>query len=117
MKTLFKLLVAVAVLNACVRCAIVAAHYYQFKDDAQHLVTFGGSVAPNTLHDEIVEKAMALALPVQPENVDVQRDGVHTTATVKYSQPVEVFPRYRFPVDFAFTVEGLAESRADVPTP
>jgi hypothetical protein len=117
MKTIIKLLITAAVLNACVRCGIVAWHYYQLKDATQQMVTFGANVAPNTLHNQIVEKAMEMALPVAPENVDVQREGNRTTATVKYMQPVEVFPRYTYPVDFGFTVDAINAGVSAVPTP
>jgi hypothetical protein len=107
MKTIIKLLIAAAILNAVGRCGLAAWHYYQFKDETQLLVTHGGTVPVNTLHDQIVDKAAAMALPVVPENVDVQRADNKTLATVKYSQQVEVFPRYKYPVTFEFAVDAV----------
>jgi hypothetical protein len=37
----------------------------------------------------------------------VTRDGLKTTAAAAYTQPVEVFPNYKYPVKFQFTVEGV----------
>lgn len=107
-KTAIKLLITIAILNAVLRCGIVAWHYYEFKDATQSLLTFGGGEATNTLHNRILEKAAAMSLPVLPENVQVSREANTTTASVKYSQPVEVFPRYSYPVDFAFTLNAVA---------
>jgi hypothetical protein len=107
LKTIIKLLIAAAILNAVGRCSIAAWHYYQFKDETQLLVTHGGTVPVNTLSNQILDKAMAMALPVLPENVDVQRVDNRTLATVKYSQDVEVFPRYKYPVTFQFAVDAV----------
>lgn len=107
-KTAIKLLITVAILNAVVRCGIVSWHYYEFKDATLSLLTFGGGEATATLHNHIVDKAMEMALPVQPENVEVSRELNKTIASVKYTQPVEVFPRYVYPVDFSFTVSAVA---------
>jgi hypothetical protein len=107
-KTAIKLLITVAILNAVVRCGIVSWHYYEFKDATHQLITFGGGEPTGTLHERILEKAAEMQLPVLPENVDVSRELNKTTASVKYSQPVEVFPRYIYPVDFDFTISAVA---------
>ena len=43
MKTVLKLLIAVAIMNATARVGYAAARYYQLKDESQELVTFGGA--------------------------------------------------------------------------
>jgi hypothetical protein len=51
MKTLIKIVIAVAVLNAVVQAAQVAWTYYRFRDGSQQLVTFGSRVPTDELHN------------------------------------------------------------------
>ena len=117
MKTIIKLLITIAILNAVARAGLAAARYYEFKDEAQELVTFGGDAAPNVIQNHIMEKAEALALPITSEDISVTRDGINTIATASYTQPVEVFPRYQYPFTFSFTVQGIALGRSSQPSP
>ena len=107
MKTIIKLLIVIAIINAAARVGLAAAKYYQLKDQSQQLVTFGGNASPGELQNRILEQATALQLPVESGDILVTRDGFKTTAQAAYTQPVEVFPSYTYPVQFHFTVEGI----------
>jgi hypothetical protein len=106
-KTLFKLLMAAAIINGAARVGIAAARYYQLKDQSQELVTFGGNIIPAELQNQILAKAEELELPVAIEDVLVTREGFRTTASAAYTEPVEVFPNYKYPIRFQFRVEGI----------
>jgi hypothetical protein len=116
-KTIIKLLIAIALVNAVARVGLAAARYYEFKDETQELVTFGGDATTNEIQNHIMEKAEALALPIEYDDVNVTRDGFRTIATASYTQPVEVFPSYEYPITFHFSVEGLALTRSSMPKP
>ena len=75
MKTLFKLVVAILVLNAAVRGGLAMWQYYQFKDAAQQVVLFGQRADPEEIQANIVAKATELSVPVRPDDVKVSRDG------------------------------------------
>jgi hypothetical protein len=107
-KTIIKLLITLVVLNAVWRAGSVAWAYYQFKDATQQALVFGGGTPVNTLHMEIMARAAEFDVPVAAENVSVQREGSRTWAEVAYTQPVELFPRYTYPMDFQFRVESFA---------
>lgn len=107
MKTIVKLLIALAIVNAVVRVGLATASYYEFKDQAQQLVTFGADAPVGELQNHMLERATALDLPVAPEDIEVTREGKRTAASASYTQPVEVFPSYEYPMNFHFTVEGL----------
>ena len=107
MKTIIKLLIVIAIINAAARVGLAAAKYYQLKDQSQQLVTFGGNASPGELQNHILERASALQLPLVFEDITVTRDGLKTTAQATYTQPVEVFPNYKYPIPFSFTVEGM----------
>ena len=78
MKTLFKLVVAILVLNAAVRGGLAMWQYYQFKDAAQQVVLFGQRADPEEIQANIVAKATELSVPVRPDDVKVSRDGQRT---------------------------------------
>ncbi len=107
MKTFLKLLIALAIVNAAARGAMVTWTFYQFRDTAQQMVIFGATATPAELQNQIVEKATELELPVAPEDVSIRREGPRTWAEAAYTQPVEFFPHYVYPVRFSFEVEGF----------
>ncbi len=108
MKAVFKLLVAAAIVNAAARAGMAASTYYQLKDETEQLIRFGYRETTDDLHDEILTKAGELQLAVAPQNVAVRRQGARTIATASYTQQVELFPRYKYPVDLSFEVEAFA---------
>lgn len=112
MKTIIKLLIAAAIINAVVRTGLVTARYYELKDQVQQLVTFSSDAAPNDLQNHIMEKAEELQVPLNYDDVSVTRDGPRTIATASYTEPIEVFPSYEYPYTFSFSVEGLSLNRA-----
>jgi len=108
MKTIIKLLLAAAIVNAVVRCGSAALDYYKLKDATQQIVLFAGGATVEQLRDRILEKAMQLDVPLAPESLDVRRDGSLTVADATYTKQVEVFPRYNYPVKFSFSVDARA---------
>jgi hypothetical protein len=108
MKTIVKLLIALALLNAVGRGAMAAWTFYEFRDASQQLVLFGGGTSTTDLHNQILARAGELEVPVAPENVNVQRDGARTWADVAYTQPIEFFPRWVYRAPLSFTVEAFS---------
>jgi hypothetical protein len=108
MKTLFKLVVAILVLNAAVRGALAMWQYYQFKDAAQQVVLFGQRSEPEEIQANIVAKATEMSVPVRPDDIKVSRDSTRTVAQGSYVQTVQFFPNYPYPVKFTFVVDALS---------
>jgi hypothetical protein len=108
MQTLIKLLITAAILNAAYRGGMAYWTFYQLKDFSQELIRFSFQSQPAELHDRILEKAVELNVPLQPENISVRRDlnGRRTLADASYVQPVEFFPSYTYPVPLSFSVEA-----------
>jgi hypothetical protein len=65
MKTLFKLVIAILLLNAAVRGGLAMWQYYQFKDAAQQVVLFGQRADPEDIQANIVARATELNVPVR----------------------------------------------------
>jgi len=110
MKTLFKLVIALLLLNAVARGAWATWNYYQLRDATQELLTFSPRATSDELHNEILVKAQELNLPLKPEDVDVRRNGMRTVAEASYTQAVEFFPSYSYPIKFSFLVDALSLS-------
>jgi hypothetical protein len=108
MKTLFKLVIAILVLNAAVRGALAMYQYYQFKDAAQQAVLFGQRAEPEEIQANIIAKATELSVPVRADDIKVSRDGQRTVAEGYYVQPVQFFPNYPWPVKFTFLVDAVS---------
>lgn len=108
MKTLIKLLLSAAVIYACVQGARAAWTYYQFKDAAQQTLIFGGGSSIGELQQRILIRAAELEVPIQPQELQINRDGPRTVAEAAYTQPVELLPSYTYPIRFRFRVDALA---------
>ncbi len=111
-KTVVKIAVALAIINAAFHGADAAWWYYQLKDAAQQLIVFGSQEHTTELHNRIIQKATELGVPLAPENVTVHREGTRTFVDARYTQPIEYFPNQVYPVDLAFSVEAYAVSVA-----
>jgi hypothetical protein len=105
--TIVKIGVAAAVLNASARAGMVTWKNFQLKDTAQRAVLFGRTLPDYRLQTEVVTKAEELEIPLTIEQVSVSRDDARTVIGVAYEQRVELFPRYIYPMKFAFSVEGF----------
>jgi hypothetical protein len=119
-KVLLKLAVMLLIIYACAHAAMAAWTYYQLKDAAQQAIIFGAHASTAQLHEEILRRAVALEIPIAAEAIEVTRDGPRTSARASYTQPVELFPNYKYPITFSFTVEGLtvgATKASDVLAP
>ena len=114
-KTILKLLIVAAIANAAVRAGLVYWEHYQLEDQAQQLVLFGWRQTPDQIHSEILDFAARTGVPLESEDLTVERDGLETTATASYVRPIEVLPSYFYAAQMTFNVEG--RNVTAVPTP
>ena len=117
MKTILKLLVAIAVLNAVGRAGMAAVSYFQFKDETERLIVFDLTSTPEQLESQILDLGTRHGLPVPPESVSVERRGSRTTASAGYTAVVEYFPRYTYAMPVSFTVEAFSVAPLPGATP
>jgi len=108
MKTVLKLVIAVALVNAAVRAADSAWNYYQLKDSAQETLLFGQKLTSQQAHAEIMQTAGMLRLPLKPEDLSVRWRSGRRIATGSYTQQIEFLPNYPYPIVFSFDVDVLA---------
>ena len=108
MKTVLKLVIAVALLNAVVRGADSAWNYYQLKDAAQRALLFGTQASSKQIHGQIMERAVELRVPLMPEALTVSWRAGRRIAEASYTQQIEFFPKYNYPVFFSFNVDTVS---------
>lgn len=108
MKTLFNLILSVIVLNAVVRCGLVAKNYFEFQDATQQAVIFGADLSLKELDEEIRARAGEHSVPLPGEGLNLRREGARTVAEVAYTDQVEPFPNFKYPVQLSFKVEAQA---------
>ena len=114
MRTIVTFIIVIAVLNAAIRGGTAYWKYYQFKDAAQEIARYAGGTEPNLVHQQVVDKADKLEIPIGPDEISVVRDGDRTTIDASYVQPVEFIPRYTRDIAFKFSVESVT-AKAPIP--
>jgi hypothetical protein len=107
-KTIFTTAIVVAMLNAIGHAGMAAWRHFQLRDQAEQLVLFGGTTPTAQIADQIAQIAEELEVPVAPEDIVVTRQGPRTVAEAYYTVPVELFPRFFYPVDLSFMVEAFS---------
>ena len=88
------------------------ASYYQFKDETQQMILFGQGQSVSDLTSQILGEATKRDVPLDEEGVTVSREGARTVAEVAYTDSIELFPRYFYPVDFEFSAEAYGVAGA-----
>jgi hypothetical protein len=114
MKTIVKLVIVAAVVNATVRIAAASWQHYQFEDATQQVLLFGRSATEAQLHEQIAQRAVDFDIPIDPADIEVVRETTRTLARASYTRPVELLPRYLYPMSFSFEVDTLAVNPATV---
>ena len=117
MKTIIKLIIAAVLVNAAYRGGSVFLKYYQFKDETQQMILFGQAETVQALSSQILGEAMKRDIPLDDDGVNVTRQGMRTVAEISYTEPVELFPRYSYPVAFSFSAEAYGVAGASPITP
>jgi hypothetical protein len=112
-KTVITVLITLAILNAAVRMGGAAVSYYQLKDEAQRLIVFGARSTTQQLHERILQHAEELEIPLASEDLFVTREGDQTFVDAYYTQPVEILPNVRVPVELSFSVDSFAVASAN----
>jgi hypothetical protein len=112
MKTVIKLVIAALLVNAAYRSGSIFLKYYQFKDETQQMILFGQAQSVSDLTRQILGEATKRDVPLDEEGVEVSREGARTVAEVEYTESIEVFPRYFYPVDFSFSAEAYGVAGA-----
>ena len=92
MKLLIQLLIVAVVMHASVRAGQAAWRYYAFKDAVEQTARFGGAEPVGVLQQRILEIAAEQAVPLDPADLVILREGTRTTVSAAYWDSVELVP-------------------------
>ena len=108
MKTLLKLLVVAAVLNAAYRFGMSEYRFSQLTNSITAIMALGTRTPVEQIREQIMKRAGELGVPLSTDRLSVGREGVRTTVTLSYHQDLAVFPGYKYPRDYQFSHEIAA---------
>jgi hypothetical protein len=112
-RTLLTLAIVLTTLNGVGRVGHAYLKYYQFRDAATERLRFSARTPTATLHEQMMEKAGKLEIPIQWDQLVATRDGTVTVIEASYVQAVELLPIYSYPITFQFQVEESFEGDLD----
>ena len=93
MKVLIKLLLVALLANAGYHAGVAAWRFYEFKDAVEQTARFGGAENVAALQQRIVELADEHAIPLEPADVTIVREGTLTAISAAYLEDVALVPR------------------------
>lgn len=116
MKTIIQLLIVALVVNACVQGGAAAWKHFKFKDAVEQEARFSEARTVPALQQRILEIAEEHDIMLEPDNVEVRRDGSRTTIWASYLENIEFVPRLVIRdhvFEFELTVSPMRPLSAD----
>lgn len=92
MKTIIKIVLALAVLTAAAQWGLAALANYQFQDAVHEVLIFNPTAADPEIRQEVMAMARSRGLPVDPENVRVRQVGPDLFVDITYDTEVALLP-------------------------
>jgi hypothetical protein len=106
-KLVIKLAIVALFANAIWRVGSAYLSYYKFKDAVQEAALYGPDKTDAQLRTRIVELASEYDLPIAEDSFTLRRENSHTIVDGTFTEPVEVLPRYKYPMAFTWHVDQL----------
>lgn len=94
MKTLFKLLVTLAILTACFQASRYYLNNFQFEDAAQQRLLFETRASDADIITIVMRLANEYQLPLKEENVSVRMIGQDRVVEMEYTEDVPLLPGF-----------------------
>lgn len=92
MKTIIKIVLALAVLTAAFQAARASLANYQFEDGVHEALLFNPRASDKEIVDSVVSLARAQGIPVEADNVRVRQVGPDLIVDISYETEVELLP-------------------------
>ncbi len=92
MKTIIKILIALAFLTAAFQAGMAALTNYQFEDAVHEALIFAPNSTDQQITDTVTELARNKGLPVGPENLTIKQVGPDLFVDITYETEVRLLP-------------------------
>ena len=93
MKIIIQILIAVLLLNACVRSAESAWRYFSFKDAINQEVLFSATETLPKIQQRVVDIAYDHGIKMELDDVEVTRQRDETTVKFSYLEDIPLVPK------------------------
>ena len=101
MKTIIKIVIAIAILTACFQAARVALNNFQFEDAAQQRLLFDTRASDTEVVNIVMKLANEYAIPLKDDNITVSTVGQDRIVEMNYTLDVELLPGlFKYPWTF-----------------
>ena len=105
MKAFLSFVLAVLIVNACVRWGDSAWRFYQLRDAVEQATRYGELKTTSLLRKRIVELAQEHDIELTADNVVVERRGQETYVSVAYTEAIPLVPKaYTKDQDYDITI-------------
>ena len=109
MKLIFKLAILAIILNAAFRIGGEYVAYYQFRDTIREAAMFTART-DDELGQAVMDSATTFDVPLEPDGFTMRRDGREALVTGSYTKSIELFPGYKYPWKFPFTIQAYVNT-------
>jgi len=92
MKTIIKIVLALAVLTAAFQAGMAALTNYQFQDAVHESLIFAPNSTDAEIRDTVTELARNKGLPIGPEDVTIRQVGPDLFVDITYETEVPLLP-------------------------
>jgi hypothetical protein len=101
MKTIIKIVIAVALLTACFQASRVALNNFQFEDAAQQRMLFDTRASEAEVVNIMLKLASEYAIPLKDSDIAVSTVGQDRIVEMNYTLNVELLPGlFKYPWTF-----------------
>jgi hypothetical protein len=92
MKTIIKILIAVAILTACFNASRAALNNYQFQDAVHEGLLFDGRANDAEIVEMVTKLAAAHDVPIDPADIKIRQVGQDIHIDMSYTRNVVLVP-------------------------
>lgn len=107
-KLLLKLAVVALLANAAFHIGVEYLTFVRFQDDIRDAAIFKAKT-----DGELTTRILALAqqheVPLDEENLNIEREGRLVRVDGWYDKPIEVLPTYRYPWHFGMSLDVMSQ--------
>ena len=107
LRFVLKLAIAALVANAVWRAGSAYLTFYRFGDAVTDATQYSKEKSPGELRQRIIVLASDYGVPLAEDAVTVRRQDDHTLVDASYTQPVDLFPGFRYQWPFGFSIDSL----------
>jgi hypothetical protein len=104
-RKLLNLAVVLLVVHAGWRVGPVVFRYFDFEDKITEAARYSGRHSAAELQKAILDIAQSEGVPLDPKALNVQKSGQRVRIDARYTEDLEVLPRYYDPREFTVSIE------------